>query len=101
MDIMGIPMTAEEQLRRARENGHVLRIEYREAPPEHPAPTKFWLLCSCGYASTPRRSRKALAATMAWHLGKAISGDTLEMQRNGIAIGHDHDQDGARSSSHG
>lgn len=100
MDIMAIPMTAQEQLRLAAESGHTLRLEYREAPPEHPGPIKYWLICTCGWESTPRRSRKAVGGAMAWHLGKAIA-DTQEMHRNGIARGNDQSQDAARSSSHG
>lgn len=59
---MGVPMTAREQLLRAHELGHDISIEHGSR-----------VVCTCGYRSTTRRSRSALNATMAWHLGKAIS----------------------------
>ena len=70
---MKIPTSAREQLLRARQLGHELTIETRTNP-EHPeALPKTWVVCSCGYRSTARRSRSAVNSTMAWHLGKAIS----------------------------
>lgn len=70
-----VPMTAREQLLRARELGHELSIEQRGPWPEHgDLHPKYWLRCTCGYESTTRRSRQALNGTMAWHLGKAIAG---------------------------
>ena len=57
-----IPMNAREQLELARAHGHELWIEHGTR-----------VCCSCGYRSTTRRTRSALNATMAWHLGNAIS----------------------------
>lgn len=72
---MRIPMTAREQLLAARERGHELSVEstIREDLPD--ALPKFWVICTCGYRSTARRSVSATNSTMAWHLGKAISED--------------------------
>jgi hypothetical protein len=70
---MGIPMTAREQLLRAREAGHELFVDESANPNFPDAPTKYWLNCTCGYRSTARRSRAALNQVMTWHLGKAIA----------------------------
>lgn len=69
-----IPMTAKEQLLRARELGHELRIEAAGPWPEHGDPNpKYWIECTCGYRSTARRSRSAAGGVLAWHLGKVLA----------------------------
>ena len=64
-----IPLTAAEQLQLAHERGHDLTIDIRGE--------KFWVVCTCGYRSTSRRSRSAVNSTMAWHLGKVLSADRV------------------------
>jgi len=70
-----IPLTAKEQLSRALELGHELHVVTRGPWPElgdpHP---KYYLTCSCGWeAHGTSRSRKALNARMAWHLGQVLA----------------------------
>ncbi len=83
---MPIPMTAKEQLLAARELGHELAVTTRIREDFPDAPPKMWIRCTCGYESTPRRSIKAVNATMAWHLGKALAVSpekASERRRNG------------------
>jgi hypothetical protein len=81
-----IPLTAREQLLRARDLGHELSVHEAGPWPEYGDPhPKYWLRCSCGYESTARRSRKALSGTMAWHLGKVLGLEDERTRRDGLA----------------
>lgn len=72
---MRVPMTAREQLLAARERGHELTVESTLRDDQPNSQPKFWVVCTCGYRSTARRSVAATNSTMIWHLGKAISED--------------------------
>jgi len=69
----------------AHDIGHDMRIEYRPAPAHIDAPPKFWVVCSCGYSSTQRRSVKALRETLFHHATKALEADPVGAQRNGVS----------------
>jgi hypothetical protein len=86
---MAIPTSAKEQLRQALELGHEPSVVKRVRKDFPDAPPKYWLKCSCGYESTARRSEKALAGVLIWHMGKALGeADALEteMRRNGATL---------------
>jgi len=86
---VAIPLSAKEQLRQALELGHELSIVTRTNADFPDAPPKFWLHCTCGYSSTAHRSKKAVSATMIWHLGKVLAeADTrnAEIRKNGGAV---------------
>lgn len=83
-------INVKEQLLEAQQLGHELSVEEKHFP-EHNAPPKFWLICSCGYRSTAKRSKKALAGTITWHLGKVLGeadAQAAEIQRNGGFLRH-------------
>ena len=86
---VAIPMTVKAQLLEARRLGHELSTVRRDFGGD--IPPKIKVKCTCGYESTFRRSEKAVAATVVWHLGKVLgnadsSSPTrrAEMHRNGI-----------------
>ncbi len=81
-----IPMTAKEQLETARELGHELSVLRRDFP-EWNVPPKFFLTCTCGYKATAKRSQKALAGVLIWHVGKVLGAreeSPVNMRRNGL-----------------
>lgn len=68
-----IPMTAQAQLARAAELGHVMAVTRRGPWPELGDPhQKIYVTCSCGYEARVRRSESAAKNVVAWHIGKAI-----------------------------
>lgn len=69
-----VPMTARQQLERARDLGHVLSVVKRGPWPEHGDPHPKWFIsCTCGWVGASVRSESARNAGMIWHLGKAIA----------------------------
>lgn len=89
-ETVAIPRSAKEQLLEARALGHELSTVRREFGDG--IPPKIKLCCTCGYESTWRRSEKAVAGTMIWHLGKVLgeadansATHRAEMRRNGAA----------------
>lgn len=85
---MRIPVTAKDQLLAAREMGHELSIEQDVSRPDFAskdeAGERFRLLCTCGWHSNWRGSRRALNSRMGLHLGKVIA-DYLDSQGTGKA----------------
>ena len=78
--------SAKEQLLEARRLGHELSTVRRDFG--EGIPSKIRLVCSCGYESTWRRSEKAIASTLIWHLEKVLGEadrHAAEMRQNGIA----------------
>lgn len=69
---VGIPMTAKDQLLRARELGHELTVLTRHHNGSA-EPVKYWLKCTCGYSSTARRTKAQVNGVMVWHLGNVIA----------------------------
>ena len=90
---MAVRFSAREQILEARRLGHELSTVRRDFGDG--IPPKIKLRCTCGYESTWRRSEKAVAGTLVWHLGKVLgeadadsATRAAEMRRNGLAPGH-------------
>jgi hypothetical protein len=69
-------MTAEAQLRVARDAGHELEIETAESRPDYAdrdGGTRYRVRCSCGWVSNWRGSRNAVTGRVALHLGQVIA----------------------------
>lgn len=86
---MAISLSAREQLLEAKRLGHELSTVRRDFGDG--IPPKIKLMCTCGYESTWRRSEKAVAGTLIWHVGKVLGeADSnsatrqAEMRRNGL-----------------
>ena len=85
--MMGVanPLSAKEQLLEAKRLGHELSTVRRDFGDG--IPPKIRLICTCGYESTWRRSDKAIAGTLIWHLGKVLGEadrHAAEMRQNGM-----------------
>ncbi len=80
-------MSVREQLLEAKRLGHELSTVRRDF--SNGEPPKIRLVCTCGYESTWRRSEKAVAGTVVWHIGKVLGESDAreaEMRRNGGAL---------------
>lgn len=72
---MRVPTTARDQLLFAHELGHDLSVEAAASREDYAASDggeRFRLLCTCGWRSHWRGSRRALNSRMGLHLGKVI-----------------------------